>query len=104
MDLKGYYRKVRKVESEIPEAEVVVVSEETNDGGKAGVMTEVQRAIAARLVVDGRARLATAEETEQFREETLRKKKEAEHEARLSKMQLTLAPGEVEKLSLKERE
>jgi hypothetical protein len=67
-------------------------------------MTEVHRPVAARLVVDGRARLATTEETEQFRSETARKKREADHQARLNRMQLTLAPGEVEKLALKDRE
>jgi hypothetical protein len=71
MDLKLYYQKMRKLESEIPEAHAIVVSLETGDGGKAGRMTEVKRETAARLVTEGRAKLASAEEAAEFRK-TLR--------------------------------
>jgi hypothetical protein len=71
MDLKVFYQKMRKLESEIPEAHVIVVSLETPDGGKAGRRTEVNRETAARSVVEGRARLADAQESEEFRK-TLR--------------------------------
>lgn len=66
MDLKLYYQKMRKLESQIPDAHVVVVSLETADGGKAGRLTEVNREAAARLVIEGRAQLAGPEQAAEF--------------------------------------
>lgn len=68
MDLRAYFQKVRKTEAEIPEESAVIVSLETGDGGTAGRLTEVTRSVAARMVVDGRARLATECETREFRQ------------------------------------
>ncbi len=62
MDLRMFYQKLRKIEQEITDPHVVVVSEETSDGGKAGQKAEVSRAIAARLIVEGRARLQDAQQ------------------------------------------
>jgi thiamine monophosphate synthase len=67
MDLKGYYRKLRKKGEEMPDGDQVVVSEATPDGGVAGVLSEVTKEMACRLVVEGRARLASEEEAEWFR-------------------------------------
>jgi hypothetical protein len=67
MDLRVFYQKMRKLESQIPDAHVVMVSLETADGGKAGRMTEVMRETAARLVIEGRARMASEEEAAEFR-------------------------------------
>jgi len=58
MDLKLYYQKIRDVEAKIPGAYVEVVSLATPDGGKGGMVTEVPRRIAAKMVVDGTAKLA----------------------------------------------
>lgn len=69
MDLRIYYRKIREVESGLPGEFVVLVSQETADGGKAGVMTEVPRYSAAKLIVENRARLATEAEARAFRGE-----------------------------------
>jgi len=66
MDLRAYYRKIRALEASIETADAVVVSQETPDGGKAGMMTEVPRLLAARLVVEEKARLATEEEASRF--------------------------------------
>ncbi|MDX1980367.1 MAG: hypothetical protein SFV51_08865 [Bryobacteraceae bacterium] len=71
MDLRVYYRKIREVESGLPGEFVVLVSQETADGGKAGVMTEVPRYSAAKLIVENRARLATETEARAFRGEPL---------------------------------
>jgi hypothetical protein len=78
MDLRTYYKKLRKIEAEIPEPYVVVVSRETPDGGKPGVMTNVARSLAAKLVVEDQATLASPEETAQFRAKTEREWREAE--------------------------
>ena len=62
MDLRGYYQKIKEVEAKIADAFAVIVSLESPDGGKAGTQTEVTRSLAARMIVNGRARLATAAE------------------------------------------
>ena len=76
MDLKVYYKKIRETASTIPEEFAVVVSKESPDGGKAGVMSEVTRQQAAKLLVEGRVRLATKEE--------LKKSNDEAREARLA--------------------
>ncbi len=58
MDLRGYYQKLRQLEASLPEP-CVVISHDTSDGGKAGVRTEVPRSIAAKMVTDGTARVAS---------------------------------------------
>jgi hypothetical protein len=68
MDLRAYYGKVREAEAAFTEDSPVMISLATSEGGKAGVRTEVPRQIAARLVAEGRARVATAAEAEEFRE------------------------------------
>lgn len=67
MDLKVYYRKIRELESEITESDVVVVSLETPDGGRSGEASEVPKLLAAKLVVQGKARLASADEAARYR-------------------------------------
>jgi len=66
MDLRVYYQKLRKTESEIPDEFPVVVSRETSDGGKQGLLTQVPRVLAARLITDGKADLAGVKEASQF--------------------------------------
>jgi hypothetical protein len=70
MNLRSYYQKVRELSESLEPGDVWVESLATPDGGKAGVFTQVSRQLAAKLVVDGRARLANveaAEEAEQRR-------------------------------------
>lgn len=69
--MAAYYARIRDVLRELPEENAVVVSMETADGGRAGVMSEVRREVAAQYVAEGKSRLATAEETAEFRRETL---------------------------------
>ena len=66
MDLRAYYKKVRDAEATVHGDHVVTVSLETPEGGKAGVKTEAPRDIAARLIAEGRARLASDEESHAF--------------------------------------
>jgi hypothetical protein len=66
MDLRVFYQKIRILEQEIGDPHVVVVSLETPDGGKPGVKTEVSRENASRMIVEGRARLATKSEVEDY--------------------------------------
>jgi hypothetical protein len=69
MDLRAYYQKIRRIETAIKEPSVVIVSRETPEGGKAGVKTDVPRALAARLVAEEKADLASPEEAAQFHAE-----------------------------------
>lgn len=66
MDLKHYYRKIRETEQSFSDEFPVVVSFETSDGGKAGRLVEVSRSVAAKMIVDGRAAIATPEQHEAF--------------------------------------
>jgi hypothetical protein len=68
MDLKVYYRNVRKIEEQINGDDVVIESCESPDGGRAGVLIEVSKRMAARLVTDGRARIASEESALKYRE------------------------------------
>ena len=90
MDLRAYYQKLRQMEASIADEHVVVVSCETPDGGRAGVKTEVSRSVAAKLVVEGRARLANAEETAGHQEAVAEAKRKAEQLANAGKLQLTV--------------
>jgi len=67
MDLKSYYRRMREVEAEIPEESVVLVSRATPDGGRAGLLVEAPRAVAARLIAEGAAERAPAPQAAEFR-------------------------------------
>lgn len=90
MDLRMFYQKLRKLEQEIADPHVVVVSHETPDGGKAGQKTEVSRASAARLILEGRARLASAEETAEYHRAIEQALKDAEQREMSSRVQLNV--------------
>jgi hypothetical protein len=92
MDLRAYYRKLREVEASLTEEYPVVVSQETPDGGKAGVPNEVPRAVAARMIVEGKARLATEEEAREFRRQLEEARVRAERAAAASRIQVTVIP------------
>jgi hypothetical protein len=63
MNLRAYFQKIRAAEESIAEEVVHVVSLPTDDGGLEGIFTEVPRALAAKLLVEGKSRLATNDET-----------------------------------------
>jgi hypothetical protein len=90
MDLRVYYQKLKKLEQEITDPHVVVISHETPDGGKAGQKTEVSRSAAARLVLEGRARLATPEEAAEYRSAAEQSRQAAEQRAMAQKIQVNV--------------
>ncbi len=90
MDVRGFFRKVKEVEATIPEDHVVVVSQETPDGGVAGRFTEVSRHNAARLIVEGRAKLADAGEAATFRAERAQENDEAIRRMAAERIRVTL--------------
>jgi hypothetical protein len=69
MDLKIFYQKVREAEMQITDDPTIVVSFETSDGGKADVVSEVPRPVAARMIVEGKARAAEGPEAAQYRKQ-----------------------------------
>jgi|SRR6478609_9047201 len=90
MDLRAYYQKIRDIEQTIEGDIVVVVSQQTPDGGQAGVLTEVTRAVAARLISELRARLATPEEAAEHRAMQAATARKAKLEEMRSGMHLTV--------------
>jgi hypothetical protein len=79
VDLKQYFRKIREVEAGIGEMYPLIVSLDTPDGGKAGTVSEVSRQIAAKMIVEGRAVLASEEEKEFYRQRQMAARKAHEH-------------------------
>jgi hypothetical protein len=92
VDLKAYFHKIRTVEATIPGEDAVVSSLETPDGGKADQFSEVARAVAARLIVQGKARLATQDETEQFKAAAVAALKVSEDASKKDLLQLNIIP------------
>lgn len=95
MDLRVYYQKLRKIEEDLAEAYVVVVSKETPDGGRAGVLTETPRRVAARMILEGKADRASAEKTKQFRDQAAKAKRTADQQA-ATRLQLLVGAGRAE--------
>jgi hypothetical protein len=99
MDLQMYYQKIREMETKIADEFPLVVSMETADGGKGGTKTEVPRRLAAKLLVEGLARLASKEELKAYRETLAEGKRMAEREAAVARLQLTvLSTTELDRL------
>lgn len=69
MDVKQYYKKVREAEAAINDSYPLVMSLETSDGGRAGLASEVSRELAAKMIVEGRAVLASEDEQELYRQQ-----------------------------------
>jgi hypothetical protein len=90
MDLKVYYQRLREVEAELTEPHVVLVSLDTADGGRAGVVSEVPRTVAAKMIVEARARAATPEEIATFRKHVEEARRTAEQVRAASRMQVTV--------------
>jgi hypothetical protein len=76
MDLRAYYQKIRSIEADLTEPFVVVVSRRTEEGGKAGVKSEVPKTLAAKLIAEEKVTAASAEEATEFRTEQERQWKE----------------------------
>ena len=95
MDLRQYYKKLHELESKMPEAHVLVMSVETGDGGKEGVITEVPRRNACQLILEGRARRADQKEEDDFRAQESLRRDEFERSKAASRMQVQLVNAEM---------
>ncbi|HEY3455868.1 MAG TPA: hypothetical protein VGK64_14780 [Bryobacteraceae bacterium] len=90
MDLRQYFKKIRDVESGLADLFPVVVSLETPDGGKAGVASEVSREQAAKLIVEGCARLASEAEKQAYYAKHASEKKAVERAEMARRLQVTI--------------
>jgi len=100
MNLRSYFHKIREIEQSLREPFIVVASQETSDGGRRGLLTEVPKHLAARMIADGRARLASEEESRDFHEKKVEAKRLSDQESIASRMQVTLVPtAELKKTS-----
>lgn len=100
MNLKQYYQKVRETEAEIAETFPIVVSKDTEDGGKAGRYAEVTRAVAAKMITENRARLAAPDEEKAYRDAQAEARRTAEQAAEAAKVQFTVvSTSEMAKLT-----
>jgi len=90
MDLKIFYQKVRDAETQIADDPTVVVSFETSDGGKADVLSEVPRPVAARMIVEAKARRASEQESAEYRQQMEGARRRVEEEASVRRVQVTV--------------
>lgn len=98
MDIRVYFHKIRETERGIADPYTVVVSLETPEGGKAGRCTEVGRATAAQLIVEGKARLASDDEKASFYKDAKAALVAAEEERMAGKIQLTVVSDQAGRL------
>jgi hypothetical protein len=90
MDLKAYYRKVREIAASIEEEFPLIKSLATEDGGVGGRLTEVTRAIAARMFFDGIAEPASADEIRDYRKNVEEARASEEQRRRSAEIQFTI--------------
>ena len=103
MDLRSYYKKVREAEATLKGNESVLVSLATSEGGKEGVRTEAPHAVAAKLIAEGRARLATEDEANKFRDELAAGREKYEQDEAARRMQFVMVPARAGKRAAKDR-
>ena len=93
MDLRSYYKKVRETAEALKGENFVLVSLETPEGGKPGVATEAPRHVAARLIAEGSARLAKAEEAKDFYDTHQAAREAREQEEAAKRVQVMVIPA-----------
>jgi uncharacterized protein with beta-barrel porin domain len=99
MDLRLYYQKIRDAEAKIADEFPVVLSRETGDGGKEGTLTEVPRRIAAKMVVEGMAEVASLVQKQAFLNAQAEAKRVCDQLTAASQVHLTvLSTSDLDKL------
>jgi len=93
MDLRSYYTRIRETEETLTAEHLVVVSLKTSEGGKEGVRTETSRGIAARLIAEGRARVASDDEALDFYEMHRESKERIDNEEAARRLQVMVIPA-----------
>lgn len=90
MDLRQYFKKIRVTEAALTEPFPLMISLETPDGGKPGMVCEVSRELAAKLLVEGRALLADEPERHAYFERQAVAKKAAERAELARRLQVAI--------------
>ncbi len=103
MDLRAYYKKVREADETLSGEDIVLVSLDTPEGGKAGVLTEVPRRIAAKLLAELRSRVASAEEAREFHDAQRTARDAHEQSEAARRVQVMVIPSQELKKQPKER-
>ncbi len=85
---------MRQAEGTIEEEFPVVKSLPTEEGGKGGRLTEVGRAVAAKMLTDGLAVLASAEEAEAHRARANEALKKEEQKRKVADVRFTVLSDE----------
>jgi hypothetical protein len=93
VDLRQYFKKLRDVEAAIEEEFPFVVSLETSDGGKPGVISEVSRELAAKGIVNGQAVLADKDQKLAYLELQAQRKKAAQKAELAKRLQIAIVSG-----------
>jgi hypothetical protein len=93
MNVKVYYQRIRELERTLADPFVVIVSHDTPDGGRGGLLTEVPKHLAARMIADERAHLASEDATLQFRGKSADAKRTAEEFLLADKRQVRPVPA-----------
>ena len=94
MDLRAYYRKLREIEQGLDGEFVVVKSRATPDGGVAGRLTEVSRAVAAKMLADGTAEATSRQEAEAHRKRLGEEKQREDKKRTSTQIQFTVLSEE----------
>ncbi len=90
MDVRQYYRKLREIENGFQDEFPILVSLDTPDGGKAGLISEASRANAARMILEGRAVLATDDQKAEFAARQAAARKAAEQAELAKRVQVAI--------------
>ena len=90
MDLRDFFRRVRSVSQTMSDPFVVIASKATSDGGKAGVLSYVRREMAARLIVEDKAEMASDEQAIAYFDEDRARRDQWETEQQLSRLQIAV--------------
>jgi hypothetical protein len=94
MDLRTYYQKIRDMEAAIPTEFAVVISKSTDNGGKGGLPVEVTREVAAKMVIEGSAVLAAADQAAAFQAKQAAANKAAQEAAAAAKVTVTVVSSD----------
>ena len=90
MNLKAFYQRIRQTEESIEDEFLFIKSLPTEDGGKAGRLVEVPRSLAARMIIEETAELATAKECAAARTRIAQERKQEASRRRAAQVQFTV--------------
>ncbi len=90
MDIRQYFKKIRDIEASIKEPYPLIVSADTEDGGKAGTIVEVSKEEAAKAIAEGRAVAASEQQKKDYFEQEARRRQSAEKAELSRRLQIAI--------------